>query len=64
MKILVNKAQCKACGDTIESTHVHDLVSCNCGDIFVDGGLEYCKRGGDPNLIIDLSEWEVEDERA
>ncbi len=40
-----NSARCKLCGDEIESKHVHDFVSCKCGEIFVDGGKAYTKRG-------------------
>ena len=57
-KIKHNRASCKACGDVIESTHVHDFRSCKCGKIFVDGGREYIRVGGDLNLIEDLCEYE------
>ena len=58
-KIKVNKAKCKLCGDIIESTHVHDFVTCSCGEISVDGGKYYLKRCA-KNLdnIIELSEYE------
>lgn len=32
------------CNELIESRHVHDYVSCNCGNIAVDGGKEYLRR--------------------
>lgn len=54
--ILKNKAQCKKCEDIIESTHVHDFRRCSCGAIFVDGGREYLRRGGEFEDIIELSE--------
>lgn len=38
-----NRAQCKLCGDIIESFHHHDYVTCKCGEISVDGGLAYSK---------------------
>ncbi len=60
MKIKVNKAQCRSCGDTIESKHRHDFVRCSCGSIFVDGGKEYLKRGGNPDDLVDLSKYEDE----
>lgn len=44
-KIKVNKAQCRVCGDIIESKHRHDFVSCKCDEIFVDGGKDYLRRG-------------------
>lgn len=53
---LVNKCRCKACNDIIESKNRHDFVSCKCGSIFTDGGLDYIRRGGkDLSLIEDLS---------
>ena len=53
--ILTNKARCKKCGDTIESKHRHERVSCSCGAIFVDGGHVYIRRGGEPKNIEELS---------
>ena len=44
-KIKSNRAKCGACGDIIESTHRHDFVRCGCGKTFVDGGLNYLRRG-------------------
>ena len=43
--IYSNKAQCRLCGDIIESKYVHDFVQCKCGEIHVDGGTHYLKRG-------------------
>lgn len=59
-KILVNRCKCRKCGDVIESKSVHDWVSCGCGAIFTDGGTEYVRRGGEWELIEDMSEWEQE----
>lgn len=42
--VLTNKAQCRQCGDIIESTNAHDFNTCKCGAISVDGGKEYLKR--------------------
>lgn len=55
--VVVNKAQCKLCGDIVESTHRHDFKFCKCGEIAVDGGKAYIKRSA-KNLgnIIELSE--------
>lgn len=55
--VTVNKAQCKLCGDIIESTNRHDFKRCSCGEISVDGGTSYIKRSA-KNLsnIIELSE--------
>jgi tRNA(Ile2) C34 agmatinyltransferase TiaS len=55
--VVVNKAQCKLCGDVIESTHRHDFKWCKCGEIAVDGGKSYIKRAA-KNLdnVIELSD--------
>lgn len=38
-----NRAKCKLCLDVIESKHQHDYVTCDCGEIAVDGGQAYFK---------------------
>ncbi len=49
-----NKARCKNCGDVIESITRHDWVCCRCfpdkrdTGIFVDGGQDYPRAGGNP----------------
>ena len=53
--IVRNSAQCKSCGSHIESTHRHHYVACMCGSIAVDGGREYIRRVGEPQLIEDTS---------
>jgi len=58
-KLIKNAAKCKKCGDIIESTHVHDFKYCKCKQICVDGGLEYLRRGGNLEDIIDLNEYEI-----
>ena len=59
-RIKSNKAMCLMCHDVIESRSRHDWVPCTCGAIFVDGGLDYLRRGGNPAHIKDLSETEYE----
>ena len=51
-----NSARCLACKTVIHSKHVHDFVTCKCKDgyIFVDGGDEYLRFGGDMSKF-DLS---------
>lgn len=44
-KIIRNAAHCLLCGDIIESRHRHDWVQCKCGNVFVDGGHDYCRAG-------------------
>lgn len=36
-----NRAKCKLCQEIIESFHRHDYVTCKCGEISVDGGIDY-----------------------
>lgn len=62
MSIKANRARCRSCGDVIESKYRHDFVQCSCGESFVDGGLDYLRRGGE---LDDMSEWDpdpIEDE--
>lgn len=39
-----NAIRCLSCNDVIESRHRYDFVRCSCGNVSVDGGLEYAKR--------------------
>lgn len=56
MTILRNAVRCNRCADTIESRHVRDVQTCRCGDVFVDGGREYLRRGWKPSAdFTDLS---------
>lgn len=59
-RIVRNAARCRRCGTEIESKHRHDYVGCACGAIAVDGGREYCKRTGQLQDLIELSEFEAE----
>ena len=61
MKILVNKIRCRNCGDVIQSRHVHEYKRCKCGEVAVDGGLEYLRRTGAREFWEELSEYEEED---
>lgn len=60
MKITLNRCKCRNCGDIIVSKTRHDFVMCSCQSIFTDGGNDYVRRGGDPDLIEDMSEYEPE----
>lgn len=62
MSIIRNAAQCLLCGDIVESKHRHDFRRCSCGNIFVDGGREYVRRGAERwDMMRDLSEEEPGD---
>jgi len=41
----INRARCRKCGEEIESRHAHDFVRCKCGQLSVDGGKGYLRRG-------------------
>ena len=38
-----NRAKCKLCLSIIESFHLHDHVSCKCGEISITGGTQEYK---------------------
>ena len=57
-RIITNKARCKKCGEIVESKHRHDFNMCSCGSVFVDGGTDYMRRGGNLEHIEDMSEVE------
>jgi len=60
-KLIKNAAQCLNCNDIIESKHRHDFVSCKCGELCVDGGLDYLRRVGNINMMKDLSEYKEQE---
>jgi len=51
-----NIAKCKKCGDVIESEYRHDFVTCTCGAISVDGGMDYFRRVGNPEDFEEMGE--------
>ena len=57
-KLVRNSAKCAKCGDEIESKHRHDWVACKCRAIFIDGGTDYIRAGGNLEDIIDTCIWE------
>ncbi len=65
MKLSKNSAKCRLCGDVLVSEHRHDFRQCECGEIFIDGGLDYVRWGAkDLKNIIDLCEYEDNDKDA
>jgi hypothetical protein len=43
MTLTVSGIQCDKCGNIVYSRARHDMRSCNCGDIAIDGGFDYTK---------------------
>jgi hypothetical protein len=53
-----NKAKCLVCNTVIESKSRHDFVTCPCGNLHVDGGSDYLKRGfKNWNTVEELSQF-------
>jgi len=46
-----NAIRCLKCNDIIESKYRRDWQKCSCGACFVDGGGDYRRIGGDPEMI-------------
>jgi hypothetical protein len=61
--IIHNRAKCLRCEDIIESYNRHDFKWCTCRAVFVDGGHEYLRRGGEMKDIEELSEVEEIEEQ-
>lgn len=51
--ILRNSIVCNNCNHEIVSRHRHDYITCSCGQVSIDGGSSYLRRGG--NNYIDTS---------
>lgn len=46
-----SKIRCLICNDVIESMYRHDFKYCSCKAVFVDGGNDYFRYGGDPGTF-------------
>lgn len=61
-KLIRNAIKCKHCGNIIESKYRHDFVTCSCGKVSIDGGLDYCRvtftSKNPEDDFIDLCEYE------
>lgn len=54
--IVINRAKCLKCGDIISSKYTHDFKTCSCGNLSVDGGLDYIRRDYKSDDYIELNE--------
>ena len=57
--IYINGASCKRCGWFVRSKNRHDMATCKCSKLSVDGGSAYARRLGDPdhydNVIVEFT---------
>lgn len=60
MSVTVTTAQCPTCKDIIYSRANHDFRYCSCGEIFIDGGLEYVRVGGKDLGTIEMGTLEID----
>ena len=55
-KIVLNRVQCKECGEILTSYYRHDYVKCSCpNETMTDGGQDYQRYGGQDMSKIDRS---------
>lgn len=47
--------RCLRCDDELYSGHRHDLRWCTCGAVFVDGGSDYLRIGGELADFVRIS---------
>jgi hypothetical protein len=55
-QIILNRVQCRECGEVLTSYHRHDYKTCGCtNQTMVDGGNEYQRYGGLNLDLVDTS---------
>lgn len=55
-QIILNRVQCKSCGEVLTSYHRHDYKTCGCwNETMVDGGTDYQRYGGKDLDLVDTS---------
>ena len=55
-QIILNRVQCKSCGDVLTSYNRHDYKTCGCeNETMVDGGTDYQRYGGKNLDLVDAS---------
>lgn len=62
--IIRNAAKCLLCGEVIESKYRHDYRACSCGNLHVDGGMDYIRRvcRGGRDSVEEMNVFEAEEE--
>lgn len=55
-QIILNRVQCKNCGEVLTSYNRHDYKTCGCeNETMVDGGTDYQRYGGKDLSLVDSS---------
>lgn len=55
-QIILNRVQCRECGEVLTSYHRHDYKTCSCtNETMVDGGNDYQRYGGLNLDLVDIS---------
>lgn len=49
--IFINQVRCLKCRWLIRSKNRHDMVTCKCGAVSIDGGSWYTKVTGEPEDV-------------
>ena len=56
IQIILNRIQCKNCGEVLTSYNRHDYKTCGCeNETMVDGGTDYQRYGGKDLSLVDSS---------
>jgi hypothetical protein len=55
-QIILNRIQCRECGEVLTSYNRHDYKTCGCENAtMVDGGTDYQRYGGKDLALVDTS---------
>ena len=63
-EIKLNAAKCAKCGAVIVSLTLHDWQTCPCQAIYIDGGYNYPREGGEPKNFAAVTAQEASIEKA
>jgi hypothetical protein len=54
-----NRAMCRICHHVVESRFRHEWKGCFCSAIFVDGGHDYWRAGGNDFDVVRLGDYDL-----
>jgi hypothetical protein len=59
-KCILNSAKCSKCGDILISIKQGQMIVCQCGNLSIDGGLDFRHRKYVDNMMLweELSQFE------